>query len=130
MSEAHAALDFARAERSHARMGSLETFRARLQELGIDAQTPLDSGVGPLEEHAASVGQPVDAWLTPLLSLIEALHAKGVPLWSPLRFSVAYVAKVAGADAERFSALLGDVGALLLELHGRELDTPSEVEGG
>jgi hypothetical protein len=98
---------------------ALQALTSRLQQAGIDPARPLEYGATPLAEHASRLGQPVEPWLTPLAELVEALHARGLDLWSPLHFSVSYLAAVAGDRPEHLGPLFRALVRLLLTLEDR-----------
>ncbi|HZI15432.1 MAG TPA: hypothetical protein VE153_33980 [Myxococcus sp.] len=101
---------------------ALQALSSRLQQSGIDPEKPLEYGATPLAEHAHRLGQPVAPWLAPLAEYVEALHARGVSLWSPLHFCVPYLARVAGSQPEHLGALLRAVSKLLLTQEDRNID--------
>jgi hypothetical protein len=101
---------------------ALQALTSRLQQAGIDPATPLEYGATPLTEHANRLGQPVEPWLAPLAEFVEVLHARGLSLWSPLNFSVSYLANVAGERPERLGPLLRAVSQLLLTLEDKGVD--------
>lgn len=101
---------------------ALQALTSRLQQAGIDPATPLEYGATPLVEHASRLGQPVEPWLAPLAEFVEVLHARGLELWSPLHFSVSYLATVAGERPEHFGPLLRALSRLLLTLEDRGID--------
>jgi hypothetical protein len=101
---------------------ALQALTARLQQAGIDPTTPLEHGAAPLVEHASRLGQPVEPWLAPLAEFVEVLHSRGLGLWSPLNFSVSYLAAVAGERPEHLGPLLRAVSQLLLTLEDRGVD--------
>jgi hypothetical protein len=101
---------------------ALQALTSRLQQAGIDPATPLEYGAAPLAEHASRLGQPVEPWLAPLAEFVEALHARGLHLWSPLHFSISYLAAVAGERPEHLGPLLRALSRLLLTLEDRGLD--------
>jgi len=101
---------------------ALQALSSRLQQAGIDPVTPLEYGAAPLAEHARRLGQPVEPWLAPLAEFVEALHARGLHLWSPLNFSISYLANVAGERPEHFGPLLRALSRLLLTLEDRGVD--------
>jgi hypothetical protein len=101
---------------------ALQALSSRLQQAGIDPTTPLEYGAAPLAEHARRLRQPVEPWLVPLEAYVRALHARGLSLWSPLHFSIPYLATVAGERPERLGALLHALERLLLALEDRGID--------
>jgi hypothetical protein len=101
---------------------ALQALSSRLQQAGIDPVTPLEYGAAPLAEHAKRLGQPVEPWLTPLAEFVEALHARGLHLWSPLNFSISYLAAVAGEHPEHFDPLLRALSRLLFTLEDRGVE--------
>src|SRR5437868_13793777 len=101
---------------------ALQALTSRLQQAGIDPKTPLEYGAAPLAEHARRLGQPVEPWLTPLAEFVEALHARGLSLWSPLNFSISYLAAVAGESPEHLGPLLRALSRLLLTLEDRGVE--------
>jgi hypothetical protein len=101
---------------------ALQALTSRLKQAGIDPATPLEYGAAPLVEHASRLGQPVEPWLAPLAEFVEGLHARGLHLWSPLRFCVSYLAAVAGERPEHFGPLLRALSQLLLALEDRGVD--------
>ncbi|WP_224244309.1 hypothetical protein [Hyalangium gracile] len=101
---------------------ALQALTSRLQQAGIDPETPLKYGAAPLTDHANRLGQPVEPWLAPLAEFVEVLHARGLHLWSPLYFSVSYLADVAGERPERLEPLLRALSRLLLTLEERGVD--------
>ena len=101
---------------------ALQALSSRLQQAGIDPATPLEHGAAPLAEHAKKLGQPVEPWLAPLAEFVEALHARGLHLWSPLNFSISYLAAVAGERPEHFGPFLRELSRLLFTLEDRGLD--------
>jgi hypothetical protein len=101
---------------------ALQALSSRLQNAGIDPATPLEYGATPLAEHAHRLQQPVEPWLAPLAEYVEALHARGLSLWSPLHFSVPYLATVAGEWPEHLGPLLRAVSGLLLAQEDRGMD--------
>jgi len=101
---------------------ALQALTSRLQQAGIDTSTFLDHGVAPLAEHASRLGQPVEPWLAPLTDFVEALHARGLHLWSPLRFSASALLAVAGERPEHLAPLLRALSQLLLTLEERGID--------
>jgi hypothetical protein len=98
---------------------NLEALTARLSQAGIDPAVVLETGATPLIAHAARCDAAPGPWLDALATYVEALQRMGATsFWSPLRFCVPQLARVAAADAARFGALLQKA-ALLLEEVGR-----------
>ena len=106
---------------------ALQALSTRLQQAGIDPKTTLEYGATPLAEHARGLGQPVEPWLAPLAGFVEALHARGLSLWSPLNFSVSYLAAVAGERPEHLGSLFEALSQLLLTLEEQGID-PTRTE--
>jgi hypothetical protein len=101
---------------------ALQALTSRFEQAGIDPATPMEYGATPLAEHASRLQQPVAPWLAPLAEYVEALHARGFSLWSPIHFCVPYLAPVAGDQPERLGTLLRAVSRLLLAQEDRSID--------
>lgn len=101
---------------------NVDDLSARLVAAGIDPAVVLEQGATPLLAHAEKRAVPPGPWLEALGTYAEAMQKLGGSLWSAIRFCVPQLARVAGADAARFGALLRQTASLLEEVVRQETD--------
>lgn len=109
---------------------TLDTFLERVRRAGVDEETASAYGAKPLAEHAARWGQDAGPWLEALFDFVSILHARGVGLWSPLRFTLMPLAEAAAGDAAQFAALLDADRDLLLDLRDKAIETTRTEQYG
>ena len=103
---------------------NVDALTARLVAAGIDPAVVLEHGAQPLVAHAEKREVPPGPWLDALATYVESLQRMGAPsFWSPLRFCVPQLARVAGTDPARFQALLQQTAELLEELARQNTDS-------
>jgi post-segregation antitoxin (ccd killing protein) len=107
-----------------------DEFLEQARRAGLNEETALTYGVKPLAAHAARLGQDAGPWLDALYDFVAILHARGVELWSPLRFTLMPLAEAADGDAAHFAALLDADRDLLLDLRDKNIETTRTEQYG
>jgi hypothetical protein len=107
-----------------------DEFLEQARRAGLNEETALTHGVKPLAAHAARLGQDAGPWLDALYDFVAILHARGVELWSPLRFTLMPLAEAADGDAAHFAALLDADRDLLMDLRDKNIETTRTEQYG